>query len=206
VESGLRLGDGGTGSKIFPGALRDGVDKFMVACDCCSSNLESFRASLTLRTSGDWGVPGAEGMGLIRVRFELDNVFLVDRLAAHLIAGFEIPLLSLPIVWAALNGVPGVPIDEKDKGGTPDVPMLAESKGLKVWGVSGNVWRRASTVVEDPSGVSSKESRLLRTTLVGCGRDGNLGADGINLKSRISGEDIPDDCGFEVAGLAPSVE
>ena len=61
-------------------------------------------------------------------------------------------------------------------------------------------------MVGDLSEMPSKESRLLRTTLMGCGRDGSEEADGINMKSRISGEDIPDECGFDPAGLASSVD
>jgi hypothetical protein len=60
--------------------------------------------------------------------------------------------------------------------------------------------------VGDLSEVVSKESKLSRTTLMGWGRDGSEGADGINMKSSISGEDIPDECGFDAAGLAPSVD
>ena len=131
IGSEFRLGDGGGGDETLPGVLNDAVNKFAAACDCCASNLELFRTSLALRTSGDWGVPGAEGIGLIRLRFELDGVFRVYRLAARVIAGFEIPLLSIPLACAALNGVPGVPTDEEGKGGTPGVPMLAENKGLK---------------------------------------------------------------------------
>lgn len=131
VGSEFRLGDEEPGDETFSGEPRDVVNKFAAACDCCASNLELFRTSLTLRTSGDSGVPGAEGMGLIRVRFELDGVFLAYRLAARLIAGFEIPFLGLTLRWAALNGVPGAPMEEEGKGGTPDVPMLAENKGLK---------------------------------------------------------------------------
>lgn len=130
VGSELRLGDGGTGDEFFPGALRGGVNKFAAARDCCASKPESFGASLTLRTSGDSGVPGADGMGLMRVRFELDDIFQVYRLAERLTRGFEIPFLNFPFVEVALNGVPGVPIDESN-GGTTGVPRLAENKGLK---------------------------------------------------------------------------
>lgn len=86
---------------------------------------------LVLRTSGVWGVPGAEGMGLMRVRFELDGVFRVYRLAERCVAGFGKPLLGFHLIWAALNGVPGVPTPEGGKGGIPAVPTLAENKGLK---------------------------------------------------------------------------
>lgn len=129
VGSEFRLGDEGTGDEIFPRALRDVVNRFSAACDCWASNLESFDTLLTLRTTGDSGVPGAEGMGVIRVRFELGGVFRVDKLAARLITEFEIPPLCFPFVWAALNGVPGVPTDEDD-GGTAGVVTLAENKGL----------------------------------------------------------------------------
>lgn len=61
-------------------------------------------------------------------------------------------------------------------------------------------------VVGDLSEIPSKESRLSRMTLMGCGRDGSEGAEGINMKSRISGEEIPDECGFDAAGLLPSVD
>lgn len=206
VGSEFRLGDEGEGDETPPGVLNDAVNKLAAACDCCASNLELFRTSLALRFSGDSGVPGAEGMGLIRVRFELDGVFLVYRLAVRVIAGFDIPLLSVPLVCAALSGVPEVPTDEEGIGGTPGVPMLAENKGLKAFGVSGNVWRSASVVVGDPSATLSKESRLSRTTVMGWGRDGSEGADGINMKSRISGEDTPDELGFDAAGLPSSVD
>jgi len=133
VGSEFRLGDGGTGDGTLPGTLRDVVNKLAATCDCCVSNFELLRTSSmisTLRTSGDSGVPGAEGMGLIRVRLELDP-FLAYKLAVRWIAGFELPLLSCPLVWAALSGVPGVPTDEEGKGWTPGVPMLAENRGLK---------------------------------------------------------------------------
>jgi len=87
--------------------------------------------SLDLRTDGVSGVPGAEGMGLIRVRFELDGVFRVYRLAERFVAGFGKPLLGFPLICAALSGVPGVPTADEDKSGTPAAPMLAENKGLK---------------------------------------------------------------------------
>ena len=54
--------------------------------------------------------------------------------------------------------------------------------------------------------MSSKESRLLRMTLMGCGRDGSEEADGINMKSRISGEEIPDECIFDATELVSSVD
>lgn len=105
-----------------------------------------------------------------------------------------------------LNGVPGVPTDEGGKGGAPGVVIWAENKGLKAWGVSGNVWRSASAVVGDLSEVPSKESRLLRMTLMGRGRDGSEGVDGMNMKSRMSGEEILDERVFDAAGLVSSVE
>lgn len=52
----------------------------------------------------------------------------------------------------------------------------------------------------------SKESRLWRITLIGCGREGSVGADGVNMISSISGEDIPEECGFDTAGLLSSVD
>ena len=58
----------------------------------------------------------------------------------------------------------------------------------------------------DLSEVPSKESKLLRITLMGCGRDGTRGTDGINMKSRISGEEIPDERGLDAAGLESSVD
>lgn len=77
-------------------------------------------------------------MGLMRVRFEVGGIFRVCRLAARVIRGIGIPCLNLPLVCAAFDGVPGVPIVE-GRGGTPGVPMLAENRGLKARGVSGNV-------------------------------------------------------------------
>ena len=130
VGSELRLEDRGTGDGIFPGATREVANRFAAACDCCASNREFFGASLALRTSGVWGVPGAEGMGLMRVRFGLDGVFRVYRLAERCDAGFGKPLLGFHLIWAALRGVPGVPRAEEGKGGTPAVPTLAENKGL----------------------------------------------------------------------------
>ena len=127
VGSEFGLGDGGMGDKIFPGAPMD-VNKFAAARDCCASNLESFGTSL--RTFGNSGVPGAEGMGLMRVRIALNCIFRVYRLAGRLVTGFGMSLLDFRLLRAELNGVPGVPTDE-GKGGTPGVPMLAESKGLK---------------------------------------------------------------------------
>ena len=131
VGSEFRLGDGGGGDERFPGAPRDVANKFAAACDCCASNLEFFDTSTGFRTSGVWGVPGAEGMGLMRVRFEWPGIFLVERLIARLVAGFGRPLLGFHLDWAALSGVPGVPTDEEGKGGTPGVPTVAENKGLK---------------------------------------------------------------------------
>ena len=106
------------------------MNKFAAACDCCASNMELFDTSQTLRITRDSGVPGAEGMGLIRVRFELNSVFRVDRLAARLITGFEIPFLAFLFFWTVPDGVPGVPTDEGSEG-TEGVPTLAENKGLK---------------------------------------------------------------------------
>jgi len=206
VGSEHRLEDRGTGDGNFPGVTKDVANKFAAACDCCASNREFFRVSLGLRTSGVWGVPGTEGIGLMRVRFGLDGVFRVYRLAERCVAGFGKPLLGFHLIWAALSGVPGVPTPEEGKGVTPVVPTLAENKGLKALGVSGNVWRSASAVVGDPSEIPSKESRLSRTTLMGCGRDVSEGAEGINMKSRISGEEIPDERGSDAARLAPSVD
>lgn len=97
-------------------------------------------------------------------------------------------------------------IDEEGKGGTTGVPMLAENKGLKAWGVSGNVWRSTSAVVGDLSGMPSRESKLSRITLIGRGRGGLDGTDGINIKSRISGEEIADKRGFDAAGLESPVD
>jgi len=56
----------------------------------------------------------------------------------------------------------------------------------------------------DPSEMPSKESKLSRITLMGCGRDGTKGTEGINMKSRISGEEIPDECGLDGTGLESS--
>lgn len=130
VGSEFRLGDGRGGDETLPGVLSGVVNKLAAACACCTSNLELFRMSLTLRTSGDSGVPGAEGIGLILVRFEFDGVFRVYKLAARVIAGFEMPLLSFTLVCTALSGVPG-PLMEGGKGGTAGVATLAENKGLK---------------------------------------------------------------------------
>jgi hypothetical protein len=97
VGSEFRLGDEGIGDEIFLEVPRDVVNKFAAAWNCCTSNSESFRTSITLWTSGDSGVPGAEGMGLIRVRFELEGVVRAYRLAARVIAGLERPLLGFPL-------------------------------------------------------------------------------------------------------------
>jgi hypothetical protein len=43
-------------------------------------------------------------------------------------------------------------------------------------------------------------------TLMGCGLDGIEGAEGTNMKSRMSGEEIPDEREFDTAGLVPSVD
>ena len=54
------------------------------------------------------------------------------------------------------------------------------------------------------SEMPSRGSKLSEITLMGSGRDGAGGTGGINMKSRISGEVIPDECGFDAAELASS--